>query len=215
MSEIGDRARDEGPEKHRRASDSPPTLSPHEHGPAAAQTPSTEAELAQLRTQLRVTREQRMQLQRSLAQSAGIEAGIATVERDIDTLTSAPVIQSRDRVVDLTAKLSECWASIDWYRLILARVEAHGFAVESLPHARQLQAALDTEARARAELAELFVHEQVPLRVPPAQAPPQPQHPYRDGRAERQREIFEQAGRRDARKTRSGTRRPRDPHGPR
>lgn len=99
--------------------------------------PGTESELTSLRAQVRSTRTVRQADQRSLTGAATIESAIAAAERDIDTRTTGPVTRARERARELTNKLTDCWASIDWYRLVLQRIAAHGFAIEVLPHREQ------------------------------------------------------------------------------
>lgn len=174
-----------------------------------------DGDLAALRQQLRDTRAERMRLQRVLASRVSVEAAIRSTERDIDTRSSAQVEDARVTVDQLTSELLGLWAELDWHRMVTARLEHAGVALDALPHSAEHGAELAAEAQTRRRIATELAESEVPLRVPPAVAPALPDHPRRDERARTFREATDRAESDAARRPRPGHRRPRDEHGPR
>jgi hypothetical protein len=174
-----------------------------------------DGDLAVLRQQLRDTRAERMRLQRALANRVGVEAAIRSTERDIDTRSSSQVEDARAIVEQLTSDLLGVWAELDWHRMVTARLEHAGVALDALPHSAEHAAELVAEAQTRRRIAIEFAESDVPLRVPPAVAPVLPDHPRRDDRARMFREATERAERDAARRPRPGYRPSKDEHGTR
>lgn len=156
-----------------------------------------------------------MRLQRALANRAGIESGIRSTERDIDTRSSVSVQAARADVERLTGELLETWAELDWHRMVRARLDRAGIALDALPRAEDHAAELAAEAGTRGLVAAQFAEAGVPLRVPPASAPALPDHPLRSERAQAFREATVRAETDAARLARPGHRRPADEHGSR
>lgn len=174
-----------------------------------------DGDLAALRRQLRDTRAERMRLERALASRVSVEAAIRSTERDIDTRSSSQVEDARAVVEQLTSELLGLWAELDWHRMVTARLEHAGVALDALPHSGEHAAELAAEALTRQRIAAEFAESEVPLRVPPAVAPVLPDHPRRDERAQTFRDATDRAERDAARRPRPGYRRPKDEHGPR
>lgn len=174
-----------------------------------------DGDLAAIRRQLRDTRVERMRLQRVLASRVSVDAAIRSTERAIDTRSSAQVQHARAVVDQLTNELLGLWAELDWHRMVTARLEHAGVALDALPHSDEHAAELAAEAHTRRCIATEFAESEVPLRVPLAAAPALPDHPRRDERAQAFRQATDRAERDAARRARPRHRRPTDEHGPR
>jgi hypothetical protein len=139
-------------------------------GPPASGGEDPNAELARLRTQIAETRAARMAAERSAVRRTTVEIAIETAMRDRDAGISPVLVELRQRGQMLSERLRKMWASTDWFRGAVARMNAAGFMLETDPNVsagaaliEQLQAEELHRDRARMLLDQAGV---VSLRVP-------------------------------------------------
>lgn len=120
-------------------------------------------EITALQNELKLTRHERVQTQRRVADGAGLDLAIERVRRDRSAQSSPAVDEARERAQKLHDELDESWDEVDRIRVMVGRLTRRGAHLADLT---ALSAALEAEAVGRAEIRENLEQAGVLVRVP-------------------------------------------------
>lgn len=178
--------------------------------------PLTDAELGEVRREVKRVRSVRMEAQRRALARHAVRQAIEAVERDRTAMTTQDLERLRKRVESLASRILEAWQQIDGRRAHVARIQSIGFDLRRnavLAPGRSLLEALESEATHRSVVAARLSN--AGMSGPPVPEPPPleiPEHPEELEFAERLgplagHEALERARTRKAQPWRSRARR--------